>query len=193
MTPIPDPPRESTPLLSSSALVDTASPSFRRLRSSVRPSIKADECAQPVEGLAPLCPGGIRAYDDRKFVPYREASLVKSMSAVTPYRRKARHRDYRLYWINVSLSFRGMKDCVLSILLLTTNMNLMDFTLHDSNSVTGGNHHVYSSVSPACTYSPMIRIGRRKSSSSIPNDTTPYASLSNFPNDWDRVDPCGSF
>lgn len=60
--------------------------------------------AHPVEGLAPLFPnGGIGEYDGRERVPYREASLVKSIPAFAPYRRKARHRSFYLWWTNVSV------------------------------------------------------------------------------------------
>ncbi len=59
--------------------------------------------ASPVEGLAPLFPnGGIVAYDGRDYVPYREASLLKSIPPYAPYRRKARHRSFYLWWTNVS-------------------------------------------------------------------------------------------
>ena len=40
--------------------------------------------AHPVEGLAPLFPnGGIREYEGREYVPYRDATLVKSVSTFT--------------------------------------------------------------------------------------------------------------
>ena len=59
--------------------------------------------AYPIEGLAPLFPsGGITEYDGRGYVPYREASLIKSTPAFAPYRRKARHRSFYLWWTNVS-------------------------------------------------------------------------------------------
>ena len=59
--------------------------------------------AQPIEGLAPLFPrGGIQQYDDRGYIAYREASLVKSVPAFPPYRRTARHRSFYLWWTNVS-------------------------------------------------------------------------------------------
>lgn len=59
--------------------------------------------AHPVEGLAPLFPnGGIREFDGRGFIPYREPSLVKSTPAYAPYRRMARHRSFYLWWTNVS-------------------------------------------------------------------------------------------
>ena len=59
--------------------------------------------AQPLEGLAPLFPnGGIAAYEDRERIPYRDASLVKSIPAFAPYRRKDRHRSFYLWWTNVS-------------------------------------------------------------------------------------------
>ena len=62
--------------------------------------------AYPVEGLAPLFPnGGIKEYDGRAYVPYREASLVKSTPAFAPYRRKARHRSFYLWWTNVSIYY----------------------------------------------------------------------------------------
>lgn len=58
--------------------------------------------AHPVEGLAPLFPyGGIVEFDGRGYVPYREASLVKSTPAFAPYRRMARHRSFYLWWTNV--------------------------------------------------------------------------------------------
>jgi hypothetical protein len=106
------PPRESTPLLggahrSSSRSRSELFSSFRRQRSSVRLSVRvthADEdFAEPIEGLAPLFPGGIAAYQDRGYVSYREASLVKSVPAFAPYRRKRRHRNFHLYWLNVSV------------------------------------------------------------------------------------------
>lgn len=57
--------------------------------------------AQPIEGLAPMFPnGGIAAYDGREYIPYREASLIKSVPAFAPYRRKARHRNFYLWWTN---------------------------------------------------------------------------------------------
>jgi len=58
--------------------------------------------ASPVEGLAPLFKGGIQEYEGRAYVPYREATLLKSTPAFAPYRRKARHRSYYLWWTNVS-------------------------------------------------------------------------------------------
>jgi hypothetical protein len=96
------PPRESTPLLSSQRASDRSElfSSFRRQRSSVRGG--DENFAEPVEGLAPLFPGGIAAFEDRQFVPFREASLVKSVPAFAPYGRKARHRNFHLYWLNVS-------------------------------------------------------------------------------------------
>lgn len=100
------PPRESTPLLSSQRTSDRSEffPSFRRQRSSVRASVRLREenFAEPIEGLAPLFPGGISTFEDRAYVPFREASLVKSVPAFAPYRRKARHRNFHLNWLNVS-------------------------------------------------------------------------------------------
>ncbi|KAL7543313.1 hypothetical protein ACHAXR_012622 [Thalassiosira sp. AJA248-18] len=117
------PPGESTPLLSATlSLSHTADDkremfqSFRRrsqassrLLTSLRDlegakDLKLDEglpMAHPVEGLAPLFPnGGIKAFNDREHVPYRDASLVKSIPAFPPYRRKARHRSFYLWWTN---------------------------------------------------------------------------------------------
>lgn len=56
----------------------------------------------PVEGLAPLFLNGIGEYDGREHVPYRDATLVKSVPAIAPYCRKARHRSFYLWWTNVS-------------------------------------------------------------------------------------------
>ena len=74
--------------------------------------------ASPVEGLAPLFSnGGIGRYDDREYVPYREASLVKSVPAFPPYRRKARHRSFYLWWTNVSMVYECRVHCVVCILV----------------------------------------------------------------------------
>ena len=56
----------------------------------------------PLEGLAPLFnhTGGIQPYDGREYIPYRKPSLVKSVPAFPPYRRKARHRSFYLWWTN---------------------------------------------------------------------------------------------
>ncbi|KAL3795879.1 hypothetical protein HJC23_002150 [Cyclotella cryptica] len=105
-------PDESTPLLLSSQGASARSElfqSFRRQRSSARLlSLRVSSggvardgnFAEPVEALAPLFPSGIESYLGRKFVPYREASLVKSVPAFAPYRRKERHRNFHLYWTN---------------------------------------------------------------------------------------------
>ena len=102
------PARESTPLLGSHRASSRSElfSSFRRQRSSVRLSVRVsrgtEDFAEPIEGLAPLFPGGITAFEDRGYVAYREASLVKSVPAFAPYRRKRRHRNFHLYWLNVS-------------------------------------------------------------------------------------------
>lgn len=56
----------------------------------------------PLEGLAPLFQhtGGIPSYNGREYIPYRTPSLVKSVPAFPPYRRKARHRSFYLWWTN---------------------------------------------------------------------------------------------
>ena len=56
----------------------------------------------PLEGLAPLFQhtGGIPSYNDREYIPYRKPSLIKSVPAFPPYRRKARHRSFYLWWAN---------------------------------------------------------------------------------------------
>lgn len=56
----------------------------------------------PLEGLAPLFQhtGGIPSYNGREYIPYRKPSLVKSVPAFPPYRRKARHRSFYLWWTN---------------------------------------------------------------------------------------------
>lgn len=107
-------PGESTPLLLSSQTASARSElfqSFRRQRSSARllslrvssgGAAAEGNFAEPVEALAPLCRSGIEPYLGRKFVPYRDASLVKSVPAFAPYRRKERHRNFHLYWTNVS-------------------------------------------------------------------------------------------
>mmetsp|Transcript_1008 Transcript_1008/g.2335 ORF Transcript_1008/g.2335 Transcript_1008/m.2335 type:complete len:672 (-) Transcript_1008:914-2929(-) len=120
-------PGESTPLLvsagrssdptSSSAFErEQLFQSFRRQRSVARLSLRASsavgvsaedrsdlltlDVAHPIDALAPLVPGGIAKYYDREFVPYRQASLVKSVPAFAPYTRKARHRSFYLWWLN---------------------------------------------------------------------------------------------
>ena len=68
----------------------------------VKKGDEEEEQLSPVEGLAPLFHGGIQEYDGRAYVPYREATLLKSTPAFAPYWRKARHRSYYLWWTNVS-------------------------------------------------------------------------------------------
>ena len=112
-------PQESTPLLGIISVGDSKRELLFRRKSVAKLSIrqvsnvgddeedgalvkKGDEVASPVEGLAPLFHGGIQEYDGRAYVPYREATLLKSTPAFAPYRRKARHRSYYLWWTNVS-------------------------------------------------------------------------------------------
>ena len=137
-------PGESTPLLSTPRpSVDRSElfSSFRRQRSIGRLSIRAsfggvaDNFAEPVEGLAPLFPSGIGAYMDRKYVPYREASLVKSVPAFAPYRRKARHRSFYLYWTNVSHTAAG-------VVVTLGPHELTPYVPIHRNFVTGGNRPV---------------------------------------------------
>ena len=89
------PPVESTPLLPSSTSGSNRVllHGFRR-KSVAKLSSRASgvnvvdlhldgdlSTAHPAEGLAPLFPtGGIREYDGREYIPYREATLVKSVS-----------------------------------------------------------------------------------------------------------------
>mmetsp|Transcript_39430 Transcript_39430/g.94839 ORF Transcript_39430/g.94839 Transcript_39430/m.94839 type:complete len:983 (+) Transcript_39430:38-2986(+) len=109
------PPVESTPLLPSSTSGSNRVllHGFRR-KSVAKLSSRASgvnvvdlhldgdlSTAHPAEGLAPLFPkDGIREYDGREYIPYREATLVKSVPAFPPYRRKARHRSFYLWWTN---------------------------------------------------------------------------------------------
>ena len=114
----PSPHTESTPLLVRST---NLSQSFRRQRSSVRLSLaiskQRQDFASPTEALAPLFSGGIDSYQDRGYVPYREASLVKSVPAVHPYRRKGRHRNFHLFWLNVSVYCFAIRYVYLNLLL----------------------------------------------------------------------------
>ena len=83
----------------------------------------------PLEGLAPLFHHtGIQPYAGREYIPYRKPSLVKSVPAFPPYRRKARHRSFYLWWTNefrhwVSLSF--VVVCLLFVVLLLFISNCM--------------------------------------------------------------------
>ena len=113
-------PQESTPLLGIISVGDSKRELLFRRKSVAKLSIrqvsivggddeedgtvvkKGDDELSPLEGLAPLFHGGIQEYDGRAYVPYREATLLKSTPAFAPYRRKARHRSYYLWWTNVS-------------------------------------------------------------------------------------------
>ena len=131
------PPQESTPLLRT-----TQTTSFRRQRSSVRSFVShTRDFASPIEALAPLTPRGIEPYEDRTYVPFREASLVKSVPAVHPYRRKQRHRSFKLFWLNVSgMMMYLLTHCLTLILHAPYILSLLFYTksLH-RNFVTGGN------------------------------------------------------
>ena len=114
------PPQESTPLLGIISVGDSKRELLFRRKSVTKLSIRQvsivgddeedgvkkgdeeEEQLSPVEGLAPLFHGGIQEYDGRAYVPYREATLLKSTPAFAPYWRKARHRSYYLWWTNVS-------------------------------------------------------------------------------------------
>lgn len=64
------------------------------------------QVVHPLVGLAPLInDGGIAAYDDRLYIPRREASTIKSLPAYAPYMRMARHRSFYLRWMNVRFEF----------------------------------------------------------------------------------------
>jgi hypothetical protein len=160
-------PGESTPLLvsagrssdptSSSAFErEQLFQSFRRQRSVARLSLRASsavgvsaedrsdlltlDVAHPIDALAPLVPGGIARYYDREFVPYRQASLVKSVPAFAPYTRKARHRSFYLWWLNVSVYF-----FIVSFAFVCTTTNSMHFSLYHLQNRSlgiGGNHLV---------------------------------------------------
>ena len=106
-------PQESTPLLGIISVGDSKRELLFRRKSVAKLSIRQvsivgdddEEDASPVEGLAPLFHGGIQEYNGRAYVPYREATLLKSTPAFAPYRRKARHRSYYLWWTNVRLIY----------------------------------------------------------------------------------------
>jgi len=154
------PPQESTPLLGIISVGDSKRELLFRRKSVAKLSIrqvsivgdddeedgaivkKGDEeeddipIASPVEGLAPLFKGGIQEYDGRAYVPYREATLLKSTPAFAPYRRKARHRSYYLWWTNVSISY-------VHILCMFISYTHLVYTAFFRNFVTGGRVHVY--------------------------------------------------
>ena len=55
---------------------------------------------EPVDALAPLVAGGvIVATNGYTTVPH-PPSTIKSLPAFAPFRRKARHRSFTLWWIN---------------------------------------------------------------------------------------------
>ena len=55
---------------------------------------------EPIDALAPLVAGGvIVATDGYKTDPHPPSS-VKSLPAFVPFRRRARHRSFALWWIN---------------------------------------------------------------------------------------------
>lgn len=55
---------------------------------------------EPADALAPLVAGGVIKTTDGYKTESRPASSVKSLPAFAPFRRKARHRSFYLWWIN---------------------------------------------------------------------------------------------
>jgi len=76
-----------------------------RVADNLFPSVKEEDdysagYLEPIDALAPLVAGGvIVATDGYKREP-RPPSSVKSLPAFAPFRRKARHRSFALWWIN---------------------------------------------------------------------------------------------
>jgi len=58
------------------------------------------ELIEPAEALAPLVAGGKIKDKDGAVLGPTPLPIVKSIPAVTPYRRKARHRSFYLWWTN---------------------------------------------------------------------------------------------
>jgi len=58
------------------------------------------DLVEPCEALAPLVAGGTIKNSDGAVIGPRVAPLVKSIPAFPPYRRKARHRSFFLWWTN---------------------------------------------------------------------------------------------
>ena len=55
---------------------------------------------RPIDALAPLVAGGIIVATDGYKTPVRSPSVVKSLPAVAPFPRMARHRSFALWWLN---------------------------------------------------------------------------------------------
>ena len=55
---------------------------------------------RPIDALAPLAAGGIIVTTDGYKTPVRPPSSVKSLPAVAPFPRRARHRSFALWWLN---------------------------------------------------------------------------------------------
>ena len=56
---------------------------------------------EPVQALSPLVRGGkISGSDGTVLAKPHPASIVKSVPAYTPYSRKARHRNFHIWWLN---------------------------------------------------------------------------------------------
>jgi hypothetical protein len=58
------------------------------------------ERLEPAEALAPLVAGGVIINTSGYKTLRRPPCMVKSLPACAPFRRKARHRSFRLYWLN---------------------------------------------------------------------------------------------
>lgn len=58
------------------------------------------EFLEPAEALAPLASGGFITTIDGYKTGARPPSVVKSLPAFPPFRRYARHRSFRLFWLN---------------------------------------------------------------------------------------------
>lgn len=70
----------------------------------LRDLLQPHQVFEPVDALAPLVSGGLIVTTTNTPTGYRTAShppsTVKSLPSYAPFRRKARHRSFTLWWIN---------------------------------------------------------------------------------------------
>lgn len=73
----------------------------RSQRLSLEDLLTPHEVVEPVDALAPLVTGGvIVTTTGYQTLQHRPPSTVKSLPAYPPFRRRARHRSFLLWWIN---------------------------------------------------------------------------------------------
>lgn len=101
--------------------------SVRLTEKDIFPSTKEEDRDQlePIDALSPLVAGGIIvATDGYKTAPHPPSS-VKSLPAFVPFRRRARHRSFTLWWINQFRHWwKSRYECILFYCRLDDDLSL---------------------------------------------------------------------